>query len=132
MTLSFIEDEADNLNIRANYSGKYLSTLAVEDKSKRPFWVHDQRAIWWKDNAWRVGLLEHRGTDKSDIVSLTPTACPHSPDPNECPTSSDPITWKYKVQQRSEEKEESWKDAKLNGVLSLPGIIALLQSNLAI
>ena len=123
MTLSFIEDEADNLNIRANYSGKYLSTLAVEDKSKRPFWVHHQRAIWWKDNAWRIGSLANKGTDKADIVSLTPTACPHTPDPNECPTSTNPITWKYKVTEKSEESEENWKNAEEDGVLSLPGII---------
>ena len=84
MKLAFVEEEADVLNIRPNYSGKYVSTLAIDEKSKRPYWVHGRKAIWWKDNAWRVGLLENRGTDKSDIVSLTPTACPHSPDPNKC------------------------------------------------
>ena len=123
MTLSFVEEEADILNIRPDYSGKYVSNLALDEKSKRPYWVHGQKAIWWKDNAWRIGSLANKGTDKADIVSLTPTACPHTPDPSECPTSTNPITWKYKVTEKSEESEENWKNAEEDGVLSLPGII---------
>ena len=60
------------------YNGEYESELDY-DENGWPWWESDSYAIWWSDNAWRVGPKENREANPNDaaFVSTSNRLCPH-------------------------------------------------------